>query len=255
MATRSASGRVLDPDDADDLERFLAAHADTAMFLRSNVRAAGLIDRGETYQGTYVARIEGGAIAGVVCHAWNGLLLIQAADGLPDLIRLAVERSGRGIEGLVGPLAQVRRARSLPGLDRAAASKESSGELFALDLDALVEPPCLTGGETVWRRTGGARERGPRGRSGGGAAGAQPARTRPGCGVEGVVGGAFRPRPRRPGRAPLPDRRRNRLPADRDPGPRPPDRVAGRLSPGDARRGAGTGAPVEKPGRSRAPAR
>src|SRR3546814_20076918 len=81
MATRSASGRVLDPDDADDLERFLAAHADTAMFLRSNVRAAGMIDRGETYQGTYVARIEGGAIAGVVCHAWNGLLLIQAADG------------------------------------------------------------------------------------------------------------------------------------------------------------------------------
>src|SRR3546814_11247861 len=99
MATRSASGRVLDPDDADDLERFLAAHADTAMFLRSNVRAAGLIDRGETYQGTYVARIEGGAIAGVVCHAWNGLLLIQAADGLPDLIRLAVERSGRGVGG------------------------------------------------------------------------------------------------------------------------------------------------------------
>lgn len=37
------------------LERFLRAHADSSMFLRANARRAGLVDRGQRLQATYVA--------------------------------------------------------------------------------------------------------------------------------------------------------------------------------------------------------
>ena len=44
--------RVLQPGDEAALEKFLAPRALTSMFLRSNARAAGLVDRGEPLQGT-----------------------------------------------------------------------------------------------------------------------------------------------------------------------------------------------------------
>src|SRR5439155_27320443 len=60
--------RTLQPGDEAALDAFLARHAESSMFLRSNARAAGLVDRGEPLQATYVAAIEGGAIVAVVAH-------------------------------------------------------------------------------------------------------------------------------------------------------------------------------------------
>jgi hypothetical protein len=72
--------RLLRPGDETALDAFLAGHADTSMFLRANARSAGLRDQGEPMQGTYVAAIEGGRIAGVAAHCWNGMVLLQAPD-------------------------------------------------------------------------------------------------------------------------------------------------------------------------------
>ena len=60
--------RVLRPGDEAGLERFLARHADVSMFLRSNLRRAGLVDRGAPYQGTYAAAFEGGEMVGAAAH-------------------------------------------------------------------------------------------------------------------------------------------------------------------------------------------
>ena len=55
--------RLLRPGDEAALDTFLALHADTSMFLRSNARSAGLADRGEPMQATYVAALDGGRTA------------------------------------------------------------------------------------------------------------------------------------------------------------------------------------------------
>jgi len=59
--------RLLRPGDDAALHAFLAAHADTSMFLRGNARSAGLIDHGGPMEATYAASIEGGSIT-----RWGG---------------------------------------------------------------------------------------------------------------------------------------------------------------------------------------
>jgi len=100
--------RLLRPGDEAALDTFLARHADTSMFLRSNARSAGLTDRGQPMQATYVAALEGGRIAGVAAHCWNGMVLVQAPEGghAAAAALEAVRRSGRHGDRLfrtVGP--------------------------------------------------------------------------------------------------------------------------------------------------------
>ena len=60
--------RMLQPGEEVALDGFLARYPDTSMFLRSNARAGGLLDRGEPMQATYVAAMEEGAITAVAAH-------------------------------------------------------------------------------------------------------------------------------------------------------------------------------------------
>src|SRR6266704_640298 len=94
------------------------------MFLRSNARSAGLTDRGQPLQATYVAAVAGGRIAGVAAHCWNGMVLVQAPDG--------------------GHAAAA--AREAVGLGAAPTAKDSRDELYVLDLARLVVPPALASG-------------------------------------------------------------------------------------------------------------
>src|SRR5438105_3310697 len=88
------------------------------MFLRSNARAAGLVDRGEPLQATYVTALEAGAVVGVVAHCWNGMVLVQAPAQVAALARDAVRRSGRAVTGFSGPWTPVVSAREGGGLAR-----------------------------------------------------------------------------------------------------------------------------------------
>ncbi|PYO40014.1 MAG: GNAT family N-acetyltransferase [Gemmatimonadetes bacterium] len=138
--------RLLRPGDEAALEAFLAGHADTSMFLRSNARSAGLADRGERMQATYVAALEGGRIAGVAAHCWNGIVLVQAPAHAPVVAREAVRRSGRAVTGFSGPWGQVAAAREALGLGAAPTAKDSRDELYVLELAQLVIPPQLAAG-------------------------------------------------------------------------------------------------------------
>ncbi|HEX4574881.1 MAG TPA: GNAT family N-acetyltransferase [Gemmatimonadales bacterium] len=135
--------KTLHPGDEAALEAFLAQHADTSMFLRSNARAAGLADRGAPMQGTYVAALEAGRIVGVAAHCWNGMVLVQAPAHAAALARAAVRRSRRPVSGLSGPWPQVVAARAALGCGTAPTTKSSREELYALDLTALRLPPGL----------------------------------------------------------------------------------------------------------------
>jgi ribosomal protein S18 acetylase RimI-like enzyme len=145
--------RTLSTGDEPALEAFLRRYAASSMFLRANSRAAGLVDRGEPLQGTYVAAVDGGAIVGVAAHFWNGMLVLQAPDprAIEPVARAAVARSGRELRGFVGPHAQCFAARSALGLADRDAALDSREELYALYLDDLRVPEDLAAGRVVCR--------------------------------------------------------------------------------------------------------
>lgn len=144
--------RILAPGDDAALEAFLARHADTAMFLRSNARAAGLADAGQPFQATYAAAWERGDIIAVAAHCWNGVVLVQAPVHVAAVVRAAVERSGRPVRGIAGPHRQVVAARAALGLTHTPAAKDSREVLFALALNGLVVPQPLAAGLVRCRR-------------------------------------------------------------------------------------------------------
>jgi RimJ/RimL family protein N-acetyltransferase len=143
----------LQPGDEDRLDHFLRQHADSSLFLRSNSLAAGLLDEGKPLQATYVARVDGDVIVGVVAHGWNGNLLLQAPVGLAEILRHAVATSGRLIAGVLGPWGQVVAALTDLGLLDAATSIRSREDLFGLDLGELQVPKPLALGTLACRRS------------------------------------------------------------------------------------------------------
>jgi GNAT superfamily N-acetyltransferase len=135
---------ILGRRDEAALEAFLAPRAESSMLLRGNARAAGLVDGGQRLQATYAAAWQDDAIVAVAACAWNGVVLLQVpAPEWMEVARVAVAHSGRVVTGLSGPVAQVRAARTLLGLDGRAATLDGDEELFTLVLADLLVPPPL----------------------------------------------------------------------------------------------------------------
>lgn len=126
------------------LYAFLDRHVDTSLFLISNAEHAGLEDHGKALQGTYVAHFSDGAMTAVACHCWNGNILLQGDVGLEEAVLGAVDRTGRPIKGLMGPVALVARAREALGMTAAPARLEESERLFTLELTNLRVPALLS---------------------------------------------------------------------------------------------------------------
>ena len=143
--------RILQPGDEQRLDRFLHRHADSSLFLRSNVLVGGLRDEGRPRQGTYVARLDGDEVVAVVAHGWNGNLLVQAPAGAGELARRAAATTGRRIAGVLGPWEQVQALLADLDLRERETSLRTRDDLFALDLDRLRVPKRLATGE-VWSR-------------------------------------------------------------------------------------------------------
>ena len=146
--------RTLVPGDEDAAAAFLTERADASMFLRSNLVAGGLVDRGELFQATWAGAFERGRLVAVAAHAWNGNLLLQAPRALAEVARHAVARSGRALCGLLGEWRQVATAREALGLAAATPRFVSHDDLFALDLGALCVPLALARGDRCVRVAG-----------------------------------------------------------------------------------------------------
>lgn len=140
------------PGDEARLDAYLAEHKATSLFLRSNVRRAGLVDQGQRFQGRYAAALTvGGDIEGVVAHAWNGNMLVQAPPALAArLARDLMTDGDRPLCGVIGPLPAVRAvADAFPAYIPV---RDGAEDLFDLPMDRLVVPPLLNGRACGWRR-------------------------------------------------------------------------------------------------------
>jgi hypothetical protein len=133
--------RVLADDDKRILDEFLEERIDTSLFLLSNSDAAGLEDHGRPLQGTYAATFENGKMTAVAGHFWNGILIVQGDTvGVENAAQVAISRSGRALNGLIGPLALVERARRALGAETRRAKKDEPEILFSLDLEKCRQP-------------------------------------------------------------------------------------------------------------------
>lgn len=144
--------RILQPSDQPALEKFLLSRLETSLFLLSNLRAAGLRDEGQVYQGRYAAAFDGEEIVSVVAHFWNDNLIVQAPSQLSALCRLAAHASGRAIKGVIGPDKQVRAAQAVLAQSPATIQLDSTEKLYALPLTQLILPAALRSGELLGRR-------------------------------------------------------------------------------------------------------
>lgn len=138
--------RVLEPGDEALADAFLARHADSSMNLRSDIRRAGLVDRGAPFEGTYAAVLEDGAITALAGHAWNGRILLQAPRSAAGLLDYLVPLSGRTVSGFTGPLDQVEKAGAWAGTSGARPSFKRRTLLMTLDLDHLDPPGAFKRG-------------------------------------------------------------------------------------------------------------
>jgi len=144
--------KILRPSDEAALETFLLPRIASSMFLLGNMRAAGLEDEGEPYQGTYAAAFAKGKIVGVVAHYWNNSLVFQAPVHLDALWREAVEVSGRPIGGLIGPDEQIDPVKDGLNIGESRIQLDETERLYTLALDELTVPGVLASGQAVARR-------------------------------------------------------------------------------------------------------
>ena len=110
--------RVLREGDEHALEEFLARHADSSMFLLANSRKAELVDHGLPFQATYAAAFDGARIVAVAAHSWLGTVVLQAPERLAEVVRAAVEASGRRATAVLGPYGQALAAAEALGRAR-----------------------------------------------------------------------------------------------------------------------------------------
>lgn len=146
-----AEQRSLTVADQPAVDAFLALHRDSSMFLRFNLRRAGIAYSGAPGSAHYVGAFREGSLVGVAAHGWNGMVLMQAPAHVTQLVRLVVAESGREVKGFSGEMPQVREAQSALGLAGAEAMMDEDEGLYALDLTDLAVPGLLASGEVVCR--------------------------------------------------------------------------------------------------------
>ncbi len=135
--------RILHKGDEAPLENFLKDHAETSMFLRSNMRKVGIEYKNAAYHGDYYGSFDdSGAIKGVLAHYWNNNLMTQAPDKsvLTDLVNYFRSQTTRPIGGILGPDAQVLAVINDLAIPETAFGKNSKEGLYTLDLDKLAIP-------------------------------------------------------------------------------------------------------------------
>ena len=144
--------RILGPDDAHEVNAFLAAHADSSLFLRRNLFVTRLAAGETRYHGTWAGAFDDGALVAVAQHSRFGSVLVQAPVHTAAVAQEAARASRWDVAGFIGPWHQALVARAALGWAEAPMRMESHEGLYALALDALNVPAPLASGAWQCRR-------------------------------------------------------------------------------------------------------
>ena len=140
----------LNNNDVPEVERFLAPHAESSMFLRSNMARAGLEYKDEDYAGEYWAVFDGENIKGILAHYWNGNVMMQCPE-VHDLLQLTsyfLSKKTRKVKGILGLEEQAALVVDILDIPKEDFTLNNTEGLFSLDLNKLALPD-LDGFETI----------------------------------------------------------------------------------------------------------
>ena len=143
--------RRLMPSDRPALEAFLDQHRASSMFLRANLFYGGIKDGPDRFQGVYIGAFKNGDLTDVAAHYWNNNIILQAPTMPVALSHSVVQESGRPVNGVMGPWAQVQVAEPKLDLDRSRIGKVAPEYLYYLALDHLAVPDALSSGQVSHR--------------------------------------------------------------------------------------------------------
>ena len=129
---------VLTSEDEKEQALHFVSQRDDALFIQSNIERGGLVDKGEELQGTYVGMRWKNSIRGVICHCWNGMLLVSVEETVPKTVVTAAFDLGimkspetREIIGVMGEKLSVTSVLEVSGLvARKLTSQTESSEVM-----------------------------------------------------------------------------------------------------------------------------
>ncbi|MGV6850335.1 MAG: GNAT family N-acetyltransferase [Marinibacterium sp.] len=135
--------RLATQPDAPAIEAFLAGHAETSMFLRSNLADHGIGDSDHPHASTYW--IAGGdGISGVFGRSNAGYLMAQAPDASPAIWAAWIRAlDGQLVRGLTGAEHQVQAALRAMRLRVGGFATNHAEPLYRLDLNRLAAPDAV----------------------------------------------------------------------------------------------------------------
>ena len=134
-------------EDEEELDAFLALHANTSMHLRAELR------RGRAGGNFAIARRQG-RIVGAAVQLATGMIALQAPVAAGDLAAAVLNNTRWRLAGFFGPAAQVQAACRHLGTEVIAQLKDADEDLFALDLGELCLPAILTAKNVACRVAG-----------------------------------------------------------------------------------------------------
>lgn len=133
--------RLLNVQDINKLEEYLAPHKAECMFICSNLKIAGINYTGADFQGEYYGHFSDNLrqLNGVIVHYWNGNVMMHASDQtiLEKLVIHLRDKTKRSIAGILGPNTQAEYAIKKLGLSQANFSINRNEGLYEIDLDTL----------------------------------------------------------------------------------------------------------------------
>ena len=135
--------RRLQNSDGDVLEQFLCKHAETSMFIRSNMNRVGLEYRDRDFHGDYFGAFDdAGRAVGVLAHYWNGNIMMQAQETtiLLELAQTFQSHVNRPIAGVLGDEAQAAIIMDELSLTDEVCSINVADGLYSLELADLCMP-------------------------------------------------------------------------------------------------------------------
>jgi GNAT superfamily N-acetyltransferase len=156
--------RILHEDERPALESFLSAHTSSTMFLRSNLRAAGMGRRQHPLSADYFAAVcTDGNLHAVVAHMRGGNVLVQgpgdgAAQGetqhnhiMDGLAAFSYNHIAGPVAGILGPSADAQTVMHHFGLTSSCYATNHDETLYRLELDELKRamPPLADSYQVV----------------------------------------------------------------------------------------------------------
>lgn len=143
--------RTLAAEDLPALREFLMLHPDSSMHMLANLRAGGIVCKGEAQQAHYIGAFERSRLVGVLALCTNDMVLVQCPEPehLAQLTTAWRDWFDGGAMGLIGPRAQVEQLAALLGGERLPFRLNNTEQMLTLPCKDVIMPQPVSG-EVRW---------------------------------------------------------------------------------------------------------